>query len=56
MDRLNRQYHFKFFKCYFLNFTWFILGYFDPYYTHILYKQFAVDKASSLIGGEVAWI
>lgn len=56
MNCLKRQCHMKFFKGYFLNFTWSIIGYFDPYYMYIIYKQYIEDKALSLIEGEVAQI
>ena len=46
----------KFFKDCFIHFTWSILGYFDPYYMNILYKQYTEDKALFLIEGEAAQI
>ena len=56
MDCLNRRYHMKVFKDCFIHFTCSILGYFDPYYMHILYKQYTEDKALFLIEGEAAQI
>lgn len=47
---------YEIFQGLFSNFTWSIIGYFDPYYMYIIYKQYIEDKALSLIEGEVAQI